>query len=263
MLRLEKVDESNRRRVVELLSSDVIRHAFAIYDLQYKPEYTTMYLALDEGKMEGYILIYTGLGFPSVVLECRKGLADKLLDYAPRGRFILHAPIDSIPVVRDRFPEANYYLEEWMVVRRGEERTFKSELVRRLSTRDDADQLAHLVQLRRSVVVRDVERYMEQITDRPTYGVFLDGRLISYASVLIQLPQVWVIGGVYTHPDYRNRGYGTLVTSAVTEEALKNAGCAALFVRTDNYPAIRVYSKIGYKRFGEKVWVDVGLGMKP
>jgi predicted GNAT family acetyltransferase len=49
----------------------------------------------------------------------------------------------------------------------------------------------------------------------------------------------------------------------VTEEALKNAEAAALFVRSDNYPAIKAYEKIGYKKIGEKLWVDVGTGLKP
>jgi predicted GNAT family acetyltransferase len=49
----------------------------------------------------------------------------------------------------------------------------------------------------------------------------------------------------------------------VTEEALKYAETAALFVRSDNYSAIRVYEEIGYKKIGEKIWVDVGTGLKP
>jgi len=49
----------------------------------------------------------------------------------------------------------------------------------------------------------------------------------------------------------------------VTEEALKQAESAALFVRSDNYPAIRVYEKIGYKKIDEKLWVDVGTRLKP
>jgi predicted GNAT family acetyltransferase len=49
----------------------------------------------------------------------------------------------------------------------------------------------------------------------------------------------------------------------VTEEALKNADVAALFARSDNLAAIKVYERIGYRKIGEKVWVDVGTGLKP
>jgi hypothetical protein len=72
-----------------------------------------------------------------------------------------------------------------------------------------------------------------------------------------------MIGGVYTRPDHRNKGYATLATSAITREALEKSESAALFVRSDNYPAIRAYEKIGYEKIGEKLWVDVGTGRKP
>jgi len=34
-------------------------------------------------------------------------------------------------------------------------------------------------------------------------------------------------------------------------------------VRSDNYSAIKIYEKIGYKKIGEKLWVDAGTGIKP
>jgi len=62
--------------------------------------------------------------------------------------------------------------------------------------------------------------------------------MVSYAGSFIQLPQIWMIGGVYTAPNHRNKGYASLATSAVTKEALRKAGKASLFVRSDNFPAI-------------------------
>jgi predicted GNAT family acetyltransferase len=97
----------------------------------------------------------------------------------------------------------------------------------------------------------------------PIYGVFIENELVSYAGSFIQLPQVWMIGGVFSAPNQRNKGYASLATSAITMEALRKAEKAALFVRSDNFSAIRVYEKIGYRKMGERLWVDVGAGMKP
>ncbi len=72
-----------------------------------------------------------------------------------------------------------------------------------------------------------------------------------------------MIGGVYTDPEHRNKGYATLATSAVTEEALGKAEAAALFVRSDNYPAIKSYEKIGYRKICERLWIDVETGRRP
>jgi len=263
MFRIEKVKENNKQRVIDSLQLDVIRHVFAFYDIQHEPEHTTMYAVFENGSLEGYVLIYTALEFPSVVLECESNIAEKLIEYAPENRFVMHVPPNLLPIIHRKFPHAKCYVEDWMLVKKDETSLFKSKLLRRLHTEDDASKLAMLLSSRKSRITGTVKKYIELISKQPIYGVFVNGELVSYAGSFIQLPQVWMIGGVYTHPKHRNKGYATLATSAVTEEALKNAEVAALFVRSDNYSAIRVYEKIGCEKIGEKLWVDAGTGIKP
>jgi len=263
MFKVEKVDENNEQDIIDSIKSDVIRHVFAFYDIQHEPEHTTAYAAFEDENLKGYILIYTALDFPSVVLECEKDTAEKLIEYAPENRFIMHAPPDLLTVIKRKFPSTKHYVEDWMLIKKGEANSFGSKLVRRLWTEDDASMLAVLLSSREDRPRGTVKKYIDWISKTPIYGVFMNDALVSYAGSFIQLPQVWMIGGVYTHPNHRNRGCATLATSAVTEEALKRAEAAALFVRSDNYPAIRVYEKIGYKKIGEKLWVDVGTGLKP
>ena len=263
MLQIEKVKEKNKQRVIDSLRLDVIRHVFAFYDIQHEPDCTTMYAAFKNGSLKGYILIYTALEFPSVVLECDSDAAEKLIEYAPENRFIMHVPPNLLPIVKRKFPLVKCYVEDWMLVKSDDAAFFRSRLVRRLRTEDDASKLAMLLSSRKDRTMGAVKKYVELISKQPIYAVFVDGELVSYVGSFIQLPQVWMIGGVYTHLKHRNKGYATLATSAVTEEALRNAEVAALFVRSDNYSAIRVYEKIGYKKIGEKLWVDAGTGMKP
>ena len=263
MLQVKKVNESNREHVIDCLRLDVVRHVFAYYDIQHEPKHTTVYAAFDNGSLKGYILIYTALQFPSVILECENDVAERLVEYAPENRFIMHVSPDLLPVVKRKIPKAKCYVENWMLVKKGKASFFRSKLVHKLRTRDDASQLSTLLSSREDRSRRTTDEYSTLISKQPTYGAFVDGELASYAGSFIQLPQIWMIGGVYTHPKHRSKGYATLATSAVTEEALKNAETAALFVRSDNYSAIRVYQKIGYNKIGEKLWVDVGTGIKP
>ncbi|NWG10870.1 GNAT family N-acetyltransferase [Candidatus Bathyarchaeota archaeon] len=213
--------------------------------------------------LKGYILVYTAMDFPSVILECEADTAQKLIKYTPENRFIMHAPPNLLPIIKEKIPNSKHYIENWMLVRRGEANFFKSEFARRLRSEEDASKLAMLLSSREERPTGTIQRYFDWISKMPLYGVFINSELVAYAGSFIQLPQVWMIGGVYTHPNHRNKGYSTLAASAATEEALKNAEAAALFVRSDNYPAIRVYEKIGYKEIGEKLWVDVGTGLKP
>ena len=263
MPKIEKVNEDNKRRVIDSLRSDVIKHVFAFYDIQHEPEQTTTYVAFEDEKIEGYILIYAALDFPSVILECDKDSAEKLLKYAPEEHFIMHTTPNLLSGVMQKFPDAKYYVENWMLVKKGQANFFNSKLARRLKTEKDASKLATLLSTREERPRGTVSRYMNMISNMPIYGIYVNDQLISYAGSFIQIPEVWMIGGVYTHPGHRSRGYATLAISAVTEEALKNAEAVALFVRSDNYPAIKAYEKIGYKNVGKKLWVDVGTGLKP
>jgi len=264
MFEVKKVDENIKQCIIDSLRADVIKHVFAFYDIQHEPEHTTTYAAYENGNLKGYILIYTALEFPSVILECEnEDAAEKLIEYAPENRFIIHTPPNLLPVIKSKFPNAKHYVEDWMLVKKGQANFFKSKLVRKLCTEDDASRLFMLLSSREDRATGTKKRYVDMIRKTPIYGISVNTELVSYAGSFLQLPQVWMIGGVYTHPNHRNKGYATLATSAVTEEALKQAEAAALFVRSDNYSAIKVYEKIGYKKIGEKVWVDVGTGLKP
>jgi RimJ/RimL family protein N-acetyltransferase len=263
MIVIEEIDERNKPSIIASLKSDTVRHVFAVNDIQNDPQHTTVYAALEGGNLLGYILVYTGTDVPSVILECKEEVADSLLERAPPDGFIVHTPPNLLHAIRKRFPYAKHYIEDWMIVRRNEAQFFKSDLVRKLNPEVDSMGLLQLLLGREDRPVDMVKRYADWIRKMPTYGVIREGRLVSYASSYIQLPQIWLIGGVYTHPGYRNIGYATVATSAITEEALKEASCAALFARSDNYSAVRVYEKIGYRKIGEKVWVDVGTGLKP
>jgi len=263
MFRIEKVKENNKQRVIDSLQLDVTRHVFAFYDIQHEPDYTTIYAAFENMSLKGYVLIYTALEFPSVILECDSDIAEKLIEYAPKNRFIMHVPRNLLPIIHRKFPHAKHYVEDWMLVKSDDAIFFRSKLVRRLLTEYDASKLAMLLSSQKDRTTGTVEKYVELISKQPIYGVFVNGKLVSYAGSFIRLPQVWMIGGVYTHPKHRSKGYATLATSAVTEEALRNAETAALFVSSDNYSAVKVYEKIGYRKIGEKLWIDAGTGMKP
>ncbi len=263
MYKIEKINEKNRQLVIDSVKVDVVKHVFAHYDLQYEPQNTITYAAFKEDILKGYILIYTALEFPSVILESEDDAAKTLIQYAPQNHFIMHCPQNLLQLVKDRFPHLKSYVENWMLVKKGHANYVRSELVRRLSSQEDAERLCNLLTTRTERKAGTAEKYLNWIRKMILYGVFVNDKLVAYAGSFLQLPQVWMIGGVYTHPNHRNKGYSILATSAVTEEALKHAEAAALFVRSDNYPAIRVYEKIGYKKIGEKLWLDVGTGLMP
>jgi ribosomal protein S18 acetylase RimI-like enzyme len=81
------------------------------------------------------------------------------------------------------------------------------------------------------------------------YGVFLDGRLVSIAGTHVCSPTegIAVVGNVFTHPAYRNRGLAKLATGVVTATLLQRCPQVYLTVESTNIPAIKVYDALGYR----------------
>ena len=73
--------------------------------------------------------------------------------------------------------------------------------------------------------------------------------LIAVAGTHLVAPTMGVaaVGNVYTHPAHRGKGYGQLVTSAVTEELLNRDLLVVLNVDEGNTAAVRLYEKLGYR----------------
>jgi hypothetical protein len=76
------------------------------------------------------------------------------------------------------------------------------------------------------------------------------------------LQEVWMIGGVHAIQitEIWDMQPGHISSYRRNVEKF---GVSCLVCGVDNYPAIWVYEKIGYKKIGEKLWVDVGTGLKP
>ncbi len=96
------------------------------------------------------------------------------------------------------------------------------------------------------------------ITEGVYYGIRVGGRLVSAAGTHVVSPEarLGVVGNVMTHADFRNRGYATAVTGAVTADLLRFCDQVVLNVRADNAPALRAYRSLGYRehvRFEERL----------
>lgn len=87
-----------------------------------------------------------------------------------------------------------------------------------------------------------------QLLDGVFYGIERDGRLVSVAGTHLVSPtySVAAIGNVFTHPDYRGRGYANACTSGVVRELSSQVDTLVLNVGKDNVAAQRIYRKLGF-----------------
>lgn len=80
------------------------------------------------------------------------------------------------------------------------------------------------------------------------YGVERDGRLVAVAGthLVSQTYGVAAVGNVFTHPDYRGRGYAQACTAAVLRDLGARIPTVVLNVGADNPVAQHVYAKLGF-----------------
>ncbi|MGZ3601955.1 MAG: GNAT family N-acetyltransferase, partial [Ktedonobacterales bacterium] len=83
-----------------------------------------------------------------------------------------------------------------------------------------------------------------------TYVAEIDGRIVAGASTNAETPAAAMIGGVWTAPDARNRGFSTAVVDALARELLEEQRHPYLFYLVDNVPAAHVYHKVGFHVVG-------------
>jgi ribosomal protein S18 acetylase RimI-like enzyme len=78
-------------------------------------------------------------------------------------------------------------------------------------------------------------------------GIFEDGKLVSMLGQRMQPSPYIEISAVCTHPDHLGKGYAGILLNEQIKRVINANGIPFLHVLADNYPAIRVYERVGFK----------------
>ena len=89
-----------------------------------------------------------------------------------------------------------------------------------------------------------------QIAQQHAWVAVHDGRLVSLSAFNAVLPDIVQLGGIYTPPEYRGRGYAK-VAVAGSLIAARERGATRAVLFTDNPSAARSYEGVGFRRLGD------------
>lgn len=89
-----------------------------------------------------------------------------------------------------------------------------------------------------------------RLTTEYIYKVSVDGHIVTKAGTNAQGFHWFQIGGVYTLPAYRNKGLAAAAVAHLINTHSAEAHGFALFVKTANTAALRVYEKLGFEQCG-------------
>jgi predicted GNAT family acetyltransferase len=203
-------------------------------------------LAIEVEKIQGLMLVYSNL---IVQLRGKRQAVEKLLDHINMEKIELQAPLECEDLVRRRYiPQIRHELV-LMTLKKGDEKLQIKEKPVRLGP-EDALEVAKLMKEADpewwgEITPEDRKQSLEE-----TFWVGLkhDGRIVSVGNTRFN-DLGSNIGVVATDKQYRNMGYATSIVSALLKEILRRSPAALIHVLSENAPAIRVYSKVGYRPY--------------
>jgi predicted GNAT family acetyltransferase len=110
---------------------------------------------------------------------------------------------------------------------------------------------------RREPTEKELETARGFLERSASFGIFVGDDLVSTASVEVLSERDSIIRRVFTLPDFRGRGLAKRAALLASSEALNHSKRALLFVRKDNYPAVKVYNEIGFTVAAERVQFEL------
>jgi len=246
-VQVSSLDYDVWRAVTRLYLSDPLKHAYLMYDLIYELDTVDVHFQLSDRKIIGYLLIWKGLDDVAIHIW---GNAHRLIDFIPVDRsMVIQVYSEDLvdPLVKYLKSKGNNvttktYLN--MVVDKSDFKPYSVEKVLRLGE-EDLNAFIEIKKVQGKVLSEEKAR--DLIKKWRYYGLYVDDKLVAIACAYLRMNEIWIVGDVFTHPDYRGKGYAKMVTSAVTKDAVTVEAKAFLHVKEDNIPAIKVYKALGYK----------------
>jgi RimJ/RimL family protein N-acetyltransferase len=237
------------QKFLDQVDLDPVDLFFFIYDWRYFRDVTRIYLAMKDGSIEGMLIIYK-----DTLVQTRGSIeaVEALLVRLDRDGIEIMGPIELEDLLKQYYDGEIKQRVMMMTMKKGEQVAFEDLGAEPLSA-DDADEIAELLRHADPNWWADItgERIRDFLTGPPEclcLGIKREGKLVSMAQTrLVEVGcNIFVVA---THEAHRNKGYATSVVSAVLDGIFKRSDRAHIHVFTGNPPAIKVYSKVGFKPY--------------
>ena len=215
----------------------------------------TIWFALKNSRNDliAIALLYSGLDLPTLLAlsdqtTALRDLLESIVHLQP-SRFYAHLS----PGLEHVFHKNSYRIEP-------HGKHYKMTLKERLDVNSvNCSEATCLSQVDHEDIVRLFnESYPDNWFDRKMletgqyFGIRKEEKLVSIAGVHVysEKYRVAALGNITTHPLYRKRGLGTIVTARLCQSLMKKTDLIGLNVKSDNQAAISCYEKLGFRIVG-------------
>ncbi|MEM2740176.1 MAG: GNAT family N-acetyltransferase [Candidatus Bathyarchaeia archaeon] len=258
-LRVVLLDSDLEEVFFRLVEKDPLDYLFFVKGWMYDKANTEVYLALGDDDIKGSMLIYKrGIIHLRGESDAIHKLMEKLdVDQVIEGLIYQ----EHLPIFSSKYSLDSIHMMNMMLLLKGEEKLHIVHNVLPLES-EYAKEIADLMRN----IKPDWWGYItpETISNSIAkgalwFGVKANGRIVSVTSgkILFKLGRYVLahVGIVATHERYRRMGYATSTLSKLLEKLLVNANIVSIYVLADNYPAIKLYEKLGFKHYRSYLFV--------
>ena len=248
--------------IEEFLLPDRFSNIYIIGDIEARDEKAKFSVAKDGDHIIGILLSYEFDDYPVLWLYDRGSATMQLLDRVTYGKFVMITGESSVQRVLKVFKEASVYRESVMHAHRSEVRYYHNPEVRKLEP-DDSYAWAKSINNGEEPDNKLIKKAETKLINNDCFGLFCGEDIVSRGVIDVKTSYGWAIGGMYTLPSFRNRGYATSVMSGIIEAASEEINDFVLYVRENNKPAVKSYARSGFRPIAKRVFIDFNTGTKP
>lgn len=248
-------------KIMELYHSAPTRHYELAYKLLHDISDTQAVFNMVSDRVLGYCLYYVLCDEPTIDVYGEISIDEHLIPLIDRvglekysitiPEHVVHRYINDI---REKLNIVRETVLNRMVSTRPPDIDTSGYDVVKLS-KDNLDEFNSLKRLGGVECSKD-EAY-RQLNEYLYLGIYIEDKLVSIGAAYVRLPEVWAIGGLYTHPEYRNLGLGTIISAELTRRAWWSGAKAVLKVEEENLPAFKIFTKTGYKVVGRERYLKI------
>ena len=251
MLDIVNLTEINIEKFWNYVLEDVPLYFFFILDQKQFPENSQFLIALDEEEIVGLCLIWKKehvhiRGNDEEILEVLfrsipENLPIKVINFEYKYRELLYA---LVPKPKSKVSLHRMLLNKENMISRY---TLDKPFTQKVLDKKDAPAIANLMRKADPFFWGKVKAETLTFAENKTYTGLFDGKnLISFTSAWIDETAA-IIGTAATLPKYQNQGLATYLVNETIHNMVDKTEIAIIQVITENAPAIKVYSKVGYE----------------
>jgi len=240
----------DKNTILNFLKKDVFLHIYSIGDLDdFFWENAIFYGSLDKNEIKAIILLYTGLELPTILafdknISFLQELFEHIKHLLPE-RFYAHFSVGLEKDIEKYFHLKSHGKHYKMALKYPEKlgKIDCSKAV--LLSKENLNEILDLYKVSYPGNWFDPK----MLETNQYFGIKKNNKLTCIAGIHVysEKYKVAALGNITTHPEFRGKGFGKIVTAKLCLNLLKTVDHIGLNVAVDNLPAISVYKKLGFE----------------